>query len=184
MTTARKLLTAADLLAMPDDGKKYELVRGELIEMPPPSYMHGVVTARFAVRFGHFIDENNLPFIYGTEAGIYIEEGPDTVRAADFNVISLERLGGPVPDHGYIFGAIPDLVVEAISPGRPLTHTDERVGMWLAAGVRLVVVAYIATKEVVTHSDDGTIRRFGINDTLTCEPALPGFACQVGEIFA
>ena len=35
MTTAKKLLTADDLMAMPDDGKRYELIRGELIEMPP-----------------------------------------------------------------------------------------------------------------------------------------------------
>ena len=38
MTTAKKLFTSEDLLAMPDDGKRYELIRGELIEMPPASH--------------------------------------------------------------------------------------------------------------------------------------------------
>ncbi len=28
MTTAKKLFTSEDLLAMPDDGKRYELIRG------------------------------------------------------------------------------------------------------------------------------------------------------------
>jgi hypothetical protein len=28
MTTQKKLVTADDLLAMPDDGKRYELIRG------------------------------------------------------------------------------------------------------------------------------------------------------------
>ena len=32
MTTAKRLLTADDFLALPDDGKYYELVRGELVE--------------------------------------------------------------------------------------------------------------------------------------------------------
>ena len=44
MTTAKKLFTSEDLLAMPDDGKRYELVRGELIEMPPTSHDHGMVS--------------------------------------------------------------------------------------------------------------------------------------------
>ena len=56
--------------------------------------------------------------------------------------------------------------------------------MWLSAGVRVALIAYIARHEIVAHSDDGTIRRFGINDTLTCEPVLPGFACQVREVVA
>ena len=34
MTTAKKLLTADDLLALQDDSKRHELVRGELITMP------------------------------------------------------------------------------------------------------------------------------------------------------
>ena len=42
MTTAKKLLTADDLMAMPDDGKRYELIRGVLIEMPPTSHEHGI----------------------------------------------------------------------------------------------------------------------------------------------
>lgn len=57
MTTSRKLLTADDLLAMPDDGKKYELVRGELIEIPPPRFMHGMVIGRIGRRIGNFVEE-------------------------------------------------------------------------------------------------------------------------------
>ena len=68
MTTAGKLLTADDLLAMPDDGKRHELVRGELIEMPPPGIMHSIVTGRIGMRMGHFIEARNLPFVYGPEA--------------------------------------------------------------------------------------------------------------------
>ena len=56
--------------------------------------------------------------------------------------------------------------------------------MWLDAGVRLALVAYIATQELVAHHVDGTAQRFGTEDTLTCEPLLPGFACPVADIFA
>ena len=42
MTTKPKLITADELLLMPDDGYEYELVRGLLTEkMPPPGDGHG-----------------------------------------------------------------------------------------------------------------------------------------------
>ncbi len=184
MTTAKKLLTAADLLAMPDDGKRYELVQGELIEMPPPSIMHGIVTGRLGYRITHFIEERNLPFIYGPEAGIYIEQAPDTIRAADYALIARTRITEPLPERGYAAGVIPDLVVEVVSPDYPMTAVDSKIQTWLAAGVRIVLAIYITSREVVAHHHDGTVQRFGPGDTLTCEPVLPGFACRVDDIFA
>ncbi len=183
MTTARKLITADELLGLPDDGKRYELVRGELIEMPPPGIMHTVVTDRIGRRLGNFVEEHGLGFISGPEAAAYFEREPDTVRAADYALISRERIPDPLPDRGYVFGVVPDLVVEVISPDHRETAVANRVRMWLDAGVRLVLVAYIATQEVVAHLDDGTTHRFGMGDTLTCEPLLPGFACPVADIF-
>ncbi len=50
--------------------------------------------------------------------------------------------------------------------------------------MRLALVAYIDTQEIMAHHDDGTVQRFGPGDTLTCEPVLPGFVCSVDEIFA
>ena len=182
-TTPQTLLTADDLLAMPDDGKKYELVRGELIEMPPPSVVHAVVTGRLGYRISHCIEANNLPFIYGTEAGIYLEQAPDTVRAADFTVISLERIGGAVPERGYVIGLVPDLVVEVVSPGNSAPAAERSAQMWLDAGVSLVLTALIDAREIVTNHDDGVVRQFGIDDTLTLDPVLPGFACPVADIF-
>ncbi len=183
MTTARKLLTADDLLAMPDNDKKHELIRGELIEMPPPGFMHGLVVRRIGQRFGNFVDEHNPAFIVTSEIGIYSEREPDTVIAPDCSIIALDRLPRPIPTRGYIFGVVPDLVVEVISPSYSRAAAEARAQMWLDVGVRLVVMTYIATQEIVTHCDDGTERQFGADDTLTCESVLPGFACQVAEIF-
>ena len=185
MTTAKKLLTADDLLAMPDNGMRQELARGELIEMPPPGFMHHVVTGRIGFLFSRFVEERGLNFYYGPEAPAFFERAPDTVRAADFALVDRNRIQSSVPASGYIFGLVPDLVVEVISPGyRSQAAVQARVRMWLDAGVRLVVVAYIATQEIITHGDDGRVERFGPGDTLTCEPVLPGFACTVDEIFA
>ena len=184
MVTAHKLLTADDLLALPDDGNRHELVRGELITMPPPGIKHGTVTGRIGRRIGNFAEELGMVFVDGPELATYIEQNPDTVRAADYALIPYRDGIDSLPDRGYAPGLVPALVVEVISPGyRSAAAVAERVAMWLDAGVRLVVVAHIATREIVTHGDDGAVRRFAMGDTLTLEPVLPGFACPVADIF-
>ena len=48
--TTRTLITADELLQMPDDGKRYELIEGELIEMAPAGLRHGEIAATIALR--------------------------------------------------------------------------------------------------------------------------------------
>ena len=182
MTTITKLLTADDFLAMPDDGKNYELVKGELVEMPSPGFMHEFVTAQFISNFNYFVRRNNLGIVVGGP-GIYIERGPDTVRAPDCAFVSHERITAPLPDRGYVFGLIPDLAVEVVSPDYPTAGAQARARMWLDAGVRLALLAYIATREIVAYGEDGTVRRFGSGDVFDCEPVLSGFTCPVADIF-
>ena len=186
MTTARKLLTADDLLAIPcGDGYRHELVRGELVTTPPPGFMRSLVTGNFGFRITGFLHQNDLPYVGGPEASAYIEQNPDTVRAADYAIYSRQHLIAPPPESGYVPGLVPVLAVEVISPGyRSAAAIAERVRMWQEAGVYLVVVAHIATHEIVTHRSDGTERTFTVGDTLTLEPVLPGFTCPVADIFA
>ena len=182
MTTAKKLMTASELLALPDDGKRYELIRGVLITMAPASDPHGGVTDRIGRRIGNFVEDHNLGHTRAAETGVFTEHDPDTVRAPDYAFISHERMSGAPPTSGYS-EIIPDLVVEVIAGDYRSSLVDAKTRMWLDAGVRLVLVAYIGTREVVAHHADGTVRRFGHGDTLTCEPVLPGFACAVADIF-
>lgn len=185
MTTAAipKLLTAADLYQLPDDGSRHELVRGKLITMPPPSYRHAIVTGNLTVRIGSFVLQNDLPYIGGPEAPAYIAQNPDTVRAADYALYYLRQMPNPWPDTAYIPNLIPALVVEVIAPGYGAGPAAARARMWRDAGVTLTVLADIADRAITTYRDDGAEQRFVPGDTLTLEPVLPGFACQVADIF-
>ncbi len=183
MTTAKKLLTADDLLAMPDDGKRYELVRGALIEMPPTSHEHGRVAARFGRRIGNFVEEHDLGHDIAAETGVNIERDPDTVRAPDYGFISYDRMAEPPPSRGFA-DVIPDLVVEVVSPGDRQPEIDAKTQMWLDAGVRLAMVVYPETQAVYAHHSDGLVVRYGIGDTVVGDRVLPGFTCPVADIFA
>ena len=182
IATASKLLTADDLYRLPDDGSRHELVKGKLITMPPPALKRSIAMGKIGFQIGNFIEEHGLPYLGGFQAAAYITQNPDTVRAADYGIYHRQDLPDPLPDCYYIPGLIPELVVEVIAPGYSAAAIT-RVRMWQDAGVRLVVMAYIADRAIDTYAADGTERHFAAGDTLTLEPALPGFAVPVADIF-
>ena len=90
MTTSKKLLTADDLMAMPDDGMRHELVRGELITMPPASDDHGFVGAEVSLQIGTFVRQRRFGTSRLADTGFQL--APDTVLAPDYAFISYERM--------------------------------------------------------------------------------------------
>ena len=183
IATGSKLLTADDLYGLPDDDNRHELVRGKLITMPPPSIRRSIVMGNVGRHISNFTDERSRPYLGGFQAAAYIAQNPDTVRAADYGIYHRHDLPDPLPDCPYIPGLIPELVVEVIEPGYGAARAAARARMWQDAGVRLVVMAYIAARAIDTHAADETVRRFAAGDTLTLEPVLPGFAVPVADIF-
>ena len=182
MTTAKKLLTADDLLHMPEDNLRHELVRGELVTMPLNDWHHGGAVAFINLSIGDFVRACDLGRCL-VNCGFWLEQDPDTVLAADYAFISHTRWGSRRPTNDYPT-TMPDLAVEVVSIFDELSYIDAKRKLWLDAGVRLVMVVYPVPQEIYAHHDDGTVQRFGPGDTLTCEPVLPGFACSVDEIFA
>jgi Uma2 family endonuclease len=115
VTLATQLITAEELLQMPRGSFRYELIKGELLQMPPAGFEHGVTIVDIAAPFGVFVRENDLGVVTGAETGFKLQSNPDTVRAPDIGFVSTARLlQGPV--RGYFPGA-PDLAVEVASPG-------------------------------------------------------------------
>ncbi len=75
-STITKLVTADELLAMPDDGFRYELVKGELIRMPPPGHEHGLVAMHIAGPLYQHVMSNNLGAVCAAETGFLIHRNP------------------------------------------------------------------------------------------------------------
>lgn len=47
--------TVADLASVPEDGKRYELIRGELVVSPAPSVHHQIIVRRLAHALGAYL---------------------------------------------------------------------------------------------------------------------------------
>ena len=180
---AQKPTTAAELIQLPEDGNRYELVRGELVAMAPAGFLHGVIVDRIGRRIGDYVEQYSLGVSTAAETGFQIERDANTVRAPDYAFVSHERLAGRAPATGYA-DVIPDLVVEVVSPNDLNSDVEAKVAMWLAAGVRLVWVVDPAERTVASHHEHGPVATYGAADTLPGDPVLPRFTCSVADILA
>jgi len=60
MAVERKLMTAEELWAMPNDGMRHELVEGELRTMPPTGWEHGRYEVGNSYRLSRWLDDNPI----------------------------------------------------------------------------------------------------------------------------
>jgi Uma2 family endonuclease len=184
MSTELQLMTADELLAMPDDGFCYELIKGELIKVsPPPGYEHGLVTMNIAGPLYEYIKRHNLGKIYAAETGFLLEQNPDTVRAADVAFIIRERIEKAGPVKGYWKGA-PDLAVEVLSPRDTIGRVEGKVAEWLGGGTRAVWVVSPKLHTVTIYRSLTDIVTLTENDTLDGGVVVPGFQLSIADIFA
>ncbi len=181
--TLTKPVTADELLAMPDDGNRYELVKGELRMAPPPGWEHGEITMKLAGPLYQHVKNNNLGVVFAAETGFKLESKPDTVRAPDVAFMRRERALriGRVP--GYSSGA-PDLAVEVLSPSDRTIEVEEKVAEWLEAGARMVWVVSPKLHTVTVYHSLTDIVTFTEKDTLDGGDVVSGFQIKVAEIFA
>lgn len=181
--TEKVLLTAEDFWQLPSDGQKYELVAGELLQMPPSGFLHGTVAGNLARLLGEHVNRHELGAISVAEAGFKLRQNPDTVRAPDVAFVSKERILVQGKPEKFWEGA-PDLAVEVVSPNDRFDDVVEKVQEYLAAGARLVWVALPRSRSIMVYRPNGAIQILREDETLQGEEVLPGFVCQIRQIFA
>src|SRR5260370_38424275 len=114
MATTDKLMTADELLRLPDDGQRHELVAGELRTMALNGGEHGRVAMNLGTPLGQYVHTHHLGRIYAAGTGFQLTVGPDTVRAPDVAFVRQERVLAVGRVTGYLPGP-PDLAAEVLS---------------------------------------------------------------------
>jgi Uma2 family endonuclease len=116
------------------------------------------------------------------DSWIQTGSNPDTVRGGDVCFFSYERQPKVELPEGLLPRA-PDLVVEVRSPSDRWTLIFTKVGEYLAAGVRVVVVLDPASTSASVYRADELQQIFHNGDTLTLPDVLPGFSVVVSRLF-
>jgi len=177
MAVDTKLMTADELLRMPDDGFRYELVGGELKRMSPAGGRHGRIVHRISRHLGNYVEARKLGEVYSSETGFKIFRNPDTVRSPDVPFVRTER----VVDTDQFIPIPPDLAVEVISPTDPYSAVARKKDEYLRAGSQAVVIVDPDRELVEIHRLSGVIT---VQDVLTVDDVVPGWRMPLSEIFS
>ena len=180
--TTMKLMSPAtidDLRQCPKDGRKYELVDGEIV-VSPAGFQHAQIVARIVHILATFLEANPVGQVCGDNLGIHFPNG--NLRSPDVTFVRNDKV--PAGKAAEAFAEfIPDLAVEVLSPQDSLKEVGEKIGEFLDCGVPLVWLVDPARRTVTIYRSLSQTEQLQSTDILTAEGILPGFNCPVSRIF-
>jgi len=176
----QKLVTADELLAMPDDGMRRELIAGEVVVMTPAGGEHGQLAMDLMAEVRSWSKQQQLGRCFAAETGFRLASDPDTVRAPDGAFIRAARVPEPIPA-GFMT-VMPDLALEVVSPDDRKREVLAKVGDWWKRRSRCLGL-WPAERRMNDFRSVSDVTVLEEADTLTCEELLPGFALPLRELF-
>jgi Uma2 family endonuclease len=162
-------------------GKNYELDSGEVVEVPPPKHIHGVVCWIVSAILGQYVIRRGAGYACTNDTGIIVGRKPDTVRGADL-MLFLQSKRWDQLTRGYVED-IPNLIVEVLSPDDRPSRTNRRIEQYLRRGVPLVWLIDAEDRTVTVFRPDEFHKVLDETDTLSGNGVLPDFSCRVADLF-
>jgi Uma2 family endonuclease len=179
---ATTLLTSDQFLAMPEafdqhgNRIKDELIGGEVVKMPQPSYLHDRIKNRICRLLTRYLDANQaVPLDSLVETGAQVSDYDTFVP--DVAVVRV----GEQPLSVRIYRGAPLLAIEVVSPTDTAKHLKRKVDAYLEGGSKSVWIVYPEARSVMIHTAD-SVRELKA-DQLIEDSALPGFSTPVAAFF-
>jgi Uma2 family endonuclease len=183
---AARLMTTEELLALPDDGVRRWLIRGELREsgMSKRGRLHTAASTRVAHVLMSWLEQQPTPRgdVLTGDAAFRLSRDPDTTVGIDIAYISPELAAGAPRDAAVIDG-LPVLAVEILSPSNQWDDVTEKIQRYLAVGVPLTWVLDPVFRTVQVYRPGTEPELFNVRKELAGDPHLPGFRVAVAALF-
>jgi Uma2 family endonuclease len=176
--------TSADLEALADDGKRYEIIDGELHMSRQPHWHHQYACGRVFARLDEWSRQTRSGQA-NLSPGVVFADDDDV--APDVVWISRARRASSLGQEGRLHTA-PELVVEVLSPGNTNQRRDReaKLKLYSRRGVQEYwIVDWLAHQVEVYRREQHILRlveTLHATDTLRT-PLLPDFTCEVAELF-
>ena len=182
MSTATSLITATEFQRMPDPGHPQELVRGVIVDMPPPRLRHGQVCGNVYHQVRLFADQLGLGHVVPNDSGVLTERDPDTVRGMDVAFIGYEKIPpGPLPAN--YLDVAPDAVFEVRSPSDRWSQIHKKIAEYLLMGVPAVYVLDPDTERVHCYYPDRPEQLLAADAEFVGSGVLQGLRLPVSKFF-
>ena len=174
--------TYEDWLRLPNDGRRYEVLNGELYMTPPPSIGHQIAVTKLSVRMHSWVEQKGLGIVLVSPVSVRLPKQPVPVQP-DVVFVRAERRD--IIGEDYVEG-VPDLVVEVLSPSNWLYDRREKMQAYEQAGVpEYWIVDYRARTVEVRALEAKTytlLDEFGIGDVAR-STVVSGFEISVDDLF-
>ncbi len=174
----RKEWTDAALMALPCNGRKHELLGGELV-VSPTGFEHGYLALRLASAIMTFALARRLGIVVDSSTGFRMKSGD--CLSPDVSFVRRERLQRELTKK--FFPGAPDLAVEVVSPGETVASIDKKLAAYFADETRLAWVINPDDRTVRVHHSPEHFRTLHASECLEGEDLLPGFVFPVAALF-
>jgi Uma2 family endonuclease len=177
--------TYEDYRQLPDDGQRYEVIRGHLYVSPAPTILHQRTVNRLSLVLNHFVLTHDLGEVLTAPVDILLPQGISNPVQPD---LVFFRAGNQPPADASNFRGVPDLVVEVLSPTTRRLDTHVKLPACRDAGVPEVWHADPQARTLVLYglSEDRKsyieLARGGEGD-IVASRLLPGLEVEVPRIF-
>jgi Uma2 family endonuclease len=161
----------------PEEGLRYELLHGEMVEVSSANPVHNLIQAILTAALTSFLLERRLGVVLPDTEFDFGESRlrPDLSYLPEERWAKMDHLKVPVSE-------IPLIVVEIVSPSESAYGVDKKTGIYLQAGISEVWVIYPETKHLYVHTVS-EVRH--LTSSATMESALlPGWSLPVGDLFS
>jgi Uma2 family endonuclease len=177
--------TSGDIESFTDDGKRYEIIDGELYVSKQPHLSHQFVCSRVQSKLQQWSDQSG-DGIAVIAPGIIFADDDDV--APDVVWISSGRMATAFGTDGRLHSA-PELITEVLSPGASNEKRDReaKLKLYSRRGVDEYWIVDWRQRRVEVfrreHAQLALTATLSESDTLTT-PLLAACACRVAELFA
>lgn len=178
----KKIWTDEEFMALPQDGHRYEIVDGELIDRGNSGALHGNLAIILSSALFAVVNAQRLGALFDSSTAFKMKNG--NKRSPDISFFSKARLQGMTElPTGFLEGA-PDLAVEILSPGNTVEEIEEKITEYFDNGARLVWVISPTQHYVLVYccaqEPDRLLKSV---DSLDGEEVIPGFTLPVAALF-
>jgi Uma2 family endonuclease len=181
-----KALTTADafweFVHRPEnEGRAFDLIRGELIEVSRPTTPHGVVASLVAFELQLYARGVQKGYVVTNDSGVVLGSAPDSVVGPDVAYfVGVDRFDDLHPKW---VESPPVLVVEVLSPNDEPSEVNEKIEVYLKSGVKVLCLVDYARRKVTVYRPDKTLTVVKEDGELTGGDDLPGLSIRVADIF-
>lgn len=177
----QNLLTAEEFAELPDGDDHWELVKGEIVVVPPPSFQHGQICAQIARISGNHVASSDTGWVVSNDTGVVTERTPDSVRGADVAFYSYDAVPKDASPYPYAKNP-PELVFEVKSPGNRWAEIDAKVSEYLGVGVQTVCVIDPDSRMAILHHAEKPPVSLKEDEELSFGELLAGFSVKLCDL--